>query len=1073
MEHTQEWHKKEVELLCRLCCKFVERGKALKKKNQPPNKQKFEEEIQHFFKINTSYDIEGKHSSRICHSCVMNILNLKNRSLTPEAIKRAHEKGQSADRVFCTFNNNLSIHDCTLCSHVQNQRPRQRATKRKADTSLQAEPQSCSSVDEGTYSQQEKMSQQTIEQTPQENQPASLAQQFPHQTYPFQSNPMPHDIYPATPQYIFPMQQHTPSLLMQQQTHSWPMPQQTQSWPMQQAHCLLHYTHPMPYNSNSIPYPTSHGAATHQVPHHTHNPGLQNIMSHSNNTHMNESSDLSGLTEQHQWIGRPAEQLNSFNPLLPSHVASFQTQNNFTPQMFSTPKKQIKLKPDHSPTKKSPKISPIFKRKKRHFGTSPIKPLNLMSFCSKPISETETATHKKACAKLLSNLYSESSDTIVIPSKTKGQPKIFKRVTKPRKKSSEICKTTLKKRVREQSNIRDFISGGDSLVQQAAETFFLPKVQKNSLQKKILGKSKIVINKKVGAALQTHAQLSYCQFNKIKRFLRGYSLHFENEGAVRKELKRLSAHKIDILEKDFEFNNENGDVITKTTPFLKISNLKIFTEKVLNDYSNKKLLTWHDGAIPEGEIWVKIGGDHGRDSFKVSYQIANVDKPNSKQFTFMIGYAKVKDTPHNLKLIFDEFKENIDNLNGMEWEGKKIKLFIVGDYAFLANIYGLSGASGKHPCLWCLDTKQDMQSYASSKYPSQTRTLEQLKTNHQHFVETGNSKIKEASKFNNVIREPLLNIPLNQVAPPVLHILLGVVKKHHTILEDYCDSLDIEIIDDLLSRKKTLENVCKPLKSFIKKCSKIRLKEKVNTRNLNQTDDNEMKKVIKASLNILKEEKQKLISKYPKCKGPVCSELDGILKSHKIELQAYHGRSFIGNHANKYLKENVISDISKSIIDSVKSFTGKKSIIQKAEFIAQTVKNVNLFYSRVHKSISHCDKITPREIECLLSQIKAYFFFYRNNMEQSVFPKLHFLEEHCFEWIRTYKVGMGLLSEQGTEQLHKSIRKLEIQSCGIVNEKQRLLTVMNKHLAEVCPEIIMMIPKIKSRKDIKKTNIAL
>ena len=95
---------------------------------------------------------------------------------------------------------------------------------------------------------------------------------------------------------------------------------------------------------------------------------------------------------------------------------------------------------------------------------------------------------------------------------------------------------------------------------------------------------------------------------------------------------------------------------------------------------------------------------------------------------------------------------------------------------------------------------------------------------------------------------------------------------------------------------------------------------------------------------------------------------------------------------------------------------------------------------------------------------KSIFFFYRNHLEQSVFPKLHFLEDHCFEWIEMYKVGMGLLSEQGTEQLHKSIRNLEIQSCGIVNERQRLLTVMNKHLAEVCPEILMMIPKIKHRK---------
>ena len=285
----------------------------------------------------------------------------------------------------------------------------------------------------------------------------------------------------------------------------------------------------MQYEPNSIPYPTSQQIhnASFQVSQQTYNPELH--IPHSHNTEMNGSSDLSGLAEQDHGINRPAEQLGiSFNPMISSHVASCQTQNDFTPQIFSTPKKQIKLKPDHSPIKKSPKISPFFKRKKRHFGTSPIKPLNLMSFCNKPVSDREISNQKKACAKLLSNLSSENSDTIVIPSTTKGQPKIYKRITKPRKKSSEICKTTLKKRVKEQANIRNFISGGDSLVQQSAETFHLPKVQTNSLRQ-ILGKGKVIINKKVGAALQTHAQLSYCQFNKIKRVLREYLINFENK----------------------------------------------------------------------------------------------------------------------------------------------------------------------------------------------------------------------------------------------------------------------------------------------------------------------------------------------------------------------------------------------------------------------------------------------------------------------------------------------------------------------------------------------------------------
>ena len=152
-------------------------------------------------------------------------------------------------------------------------------------------------------------------------------------------------------------------------------------------------------------------------------------------------------------------------------------------------------------------------------------------------------------------------------------------------------------------------------------------------------------------------------------------------------------------------------------------------------------------------------------------------------------------------------------------------------------------------------------------------------------------------------------------------------------------------------------------------------------------------------------------------------------------------------------------------MDNVKLFTRNTAILEKAEQIARTVKTINLLYSKIHKKISHCEKISDSDIGCLHSEIKSYMFFYRNHAEQTVFPKLHFLEEHCFQWIQTYKVAMGLLSEQGTEQLHKSIHSLEMQSCGIVNEKKRLLTIMNKHMAEVCPEIIMMIPKIKLKKN--------
>ena len=51
----------------------------------------------------------------------------------------------------------------------------------------------------------------------------------------------------------------------------------------------------------------------------------------------------------------------------------------------------------------------------------------------------------------------------------------------------------------------------------------------------------------------------------------------------------------------------------------------------------------------------------------------------------------------------------------------------------------------------------------------------------------------KAKHFNNVVREPLLSIPLDHVAPPYRHILLGIVKKHHDIIESVYNQIDKDI----------------------------------------------------------------------------------------------------------------------------------------------------------------------------------------------------------------------------------------------------------------------------------------
>ena len=54
--------------------------------------------------------------------------------------------------------------------------------------------------------------------------------------------------------------------------------------------------------------------------------------------------------------------------------------------------------------------------------------------------------------------------------------------------------------------------------------------------------------------------------------------------------------------------------------------------------------------IKDNEIHVKIGGDHGGGSFKMSYQVANTNNPNSKENTIIFSTFEAKDYRVNLKV---------------------------------------------------------------------------------------------------------------------------------------------------------------------------------------------------------------------------------------------------------------------------------------------------------------------------------------------------------------------------------------------------------------------------------------
>ena len=141
--------------------------------------------------------------------------------------------------------------------------------------------------------------------------------------------------------------------------------------------------------------------------------------------------------------------------------------------------------------------------------------------------------------------------------------------------------------------------------------------------------------------------------------------------------------------------------------------------------------------MPKDKIWLKIGGDHGGNSFKICLQILNVDNPNAKENTNVIACVQAKVNHENLRAITKILKDQIECLSSQTWKNKKFCLFIFGDYAFLASLYGLSGAKETYCCLWCHIQQKELHVLLNQRGLASKRKLKNIKKHHNDFKAKG------------------------------------------------------------------------------------------------------------------------------------------------------------------------------------------------------------------------------------------------------------------------------------------------------------------------------------------------
>lgn len=116
----------------------------------------------------------------------------------------------------------------------------------------------------------------------------------------------------------------------------------------------------------------------------------------------------------------------------------------------------------------------------------------------------------------------------------------------------------------------------------------------------------------------------------------------------------------------FYLLEENDRYATVTMPFK--HSCTCTCTVILFLFQRQKKLIWHNGSIPHNELWVKVGGDKGGSSFKMSLQLVNVMKPNSVKNSCVFALFEATDSPANLHIALARYKDEITDLQTSTWK---------------------------------------------------------------------------------------------------------------------------------------------------------------------------------------------------------------------------------------------------------------------------------------------------------------------------------------------------------------------------------------------------------------------
>ena len=690
--------------------------------------------------------------------------------------------------------------------------------------------------------------------------------------------------------------------------------------------------------------------------------------------------------------------------------------------------------------------------------------------------------------KLLTKMIHARSSDGRLEQPSRGGTEVWQRIPVCRVSSTDASHATLRRRESVLEGIRQVACGGER-GSQAQTTHALATLRKEESENLLRGAGLLPkgMEEGIGLAIKADLQLPWNGLRKLRRYFKLCGVALESERTMRKQLSEELP--FPLVAKEEPLLDSSGTVVR--CPLVCFENLVDLVLHYIELNDQAGTLVW-DG-LPEDELWVKVGGDHGGHSFKFSFQLVNVMHPNALYNTIPFLVFAGKDTPANLATTFAPYAQQIITLQQTEWHGKHITVSLFGDYDFMMKCYGLSGPSGVRPCLYCLSTKTEMQSQAAGQHGE--RTLEGLKADHASFVASG-SRLQHAKHHNNVIRPFVVPIEIRDVCVPVLHLDLGIFPWLFDAMVRDAEELDLQLAKSLLTIQSSA--------SFNEVAAKQKqLHTLYETRAIQEHRAQEaqaqlqwlllanqqsgvnhqaaalfaaqaaalqhhwgtLQEQLQATVKDVTQLEQDLTAVKVKL-GPCSSSFEPTLPRHIIDRQAYHSGAFVGNHVHKALQSGVTADIVSSPLRTLHAIMNpdgvplvhtqsQHDLLQAAETIRQRYALLFTSYASCRQTFSSTQLVDDDMLSSLGLKVKDFLSVVRREVvtrhKRPITPKLHILEHHLVPCMKHFGVALGALGEQGGESIHHKFNLLRSGLQNTNKDVDRLKVLVVQYLTTTLP----------------------